>query len=493
MKTGMSVEVHTSTGSGNFGFTDIIVILICLSTAAASIYMFRCDLLRTIDSYDEEPAGVIIISTNIIQRRHADRVLWDRIFVDSPVYTGDLIRTADLSTVTVHIDANQICLEENTLIRIQDAPEKQGPFQIELQEGNLSFATGSEGSGLMLNLMGRQVQAVPGTVINAGIGEEGMVVQVNEGKAIFIEEGQSRNLDTGMMIAQDIKGVERKIPTTVVTSPRLNACYLKNSPEPLSVNFTWNCLNIEAGETLCLEIAGDRNFTKEYRIIEGLGSQTQAALGVGLWYWQLVYDNVILSAGQITVVDASGPELQSPAMNSVFRYQNDLPQLRFQWSEKPEASHYIIELAPAKADGITTDFNNPQIRRQSVATSLIQSNLGPGIWYWRVQPVFPSAYHDLAHDADYSAVGSFRIEQSNDPHAPALELPVAAIVNERDSADIQVIAGKNYTVQTGDTLGQIASQAYKLASNWKIIAEANDLSNPDLIFPCQVLYLPPVE
>ena len=52
---------------------------------------------------------------------------------------------------------------------------------------------------------------------------------------------------------------------------------------------------------------------------------------------------------------------------------------------------------------------------------------------------------------------------------------------------------QTYTVRKGDTLSAIARQRYGKASHWHAIFEANrdQISDPDLIRPGQVLKLPP--
>jgi len=51
---------------------------------------------------------------------------------------------------------------------------------------------------------------------------------------------------------------------------------------------------------------------------------------------------------------------------------------------------------------------------------------------------------------------------------------------------------QTYTVAKGDSLSKIAKKFYGNASKWKVIFEANgdQLSNPDLIKPGQVLKIP---
>jgi nucleoid-associated protein YgaU len=128
------------------------------------------------------------------------------------------------------------------------------------------------------------------------------------------------------------------------------------------------------------------------------------------------------------------------------------------------------------------------MRKESSSAAPIQSELESGTWYWRVHPVFSSLYQGAAA---YSAAAAFQIEQSSDPEAPALELPDP--VPTRESAPIGNIpvAGENYIVQPGDTLSQIARQAYYRASYWRVIAEANELADPNTIKVNQILFLPP--
>ena len=51
---------------------------------------------------------------------------------------------------------------------------------------------------------------------------------------------------------------------------------------------------------------------------------------------------------------------------------------------------------------------------------------------------------------------------------------------------------ETYTVQKGDSLSKIAQRRYGEAGKWKIIYEANkdNIKNPDLIHPGQVLKIP---
>ena len=493
-----------------FRFVDIFVVVFFVSTAFAGLYLFQQDLMQTFDARDVEPAGTITIRNNIIQRRHEDRVLWERIFVSSSVYPGDLIRAADLSSATIDIADNEIFLSENTLIRIQSAMGGMGTFQVELREGNISVASGAESSGIMLNLFGSYVQALSGSVLNATADEEGISIQVNEGTAEFIQEGQAREITEGSMIAFDTEGVEKALPAAIVTRPVPNARYLKNSAERLVINFEWTRTNLEPEENLRLEISSDFNFRRTLQAIDTAETSAQIGFNAGQWYWRLMYEGSVIRRGWVTVIDASGPALSSPATGTVFRYSDNPPQLRFQWAERQEVSRYLVEISN------TQDFTVP-VTRQVTSTSLIISDLGQGTWYWRVKPVFSSNY---IGDSSYSQIASFTIERTNDKSAPAIVIPASSIervraINEQiarnSAAEAQaairpepiVVVGAagqpvnnihstnvHYTIRPGDTLGRIARQFYGDPMLWTRIIAANNIQNPDLIYPGQVFLIP---
>lgn len=56
------------------------------------------------------------------------------------------------------------------------------------------------------------------------------------------------------------------------------------------------------------------------------------------------------------------------------------------------------------------------------------------------------------------------------------------------------IQGENYTVQNGDTLRSIASQAYGLGENWPLIRDANQFTTKtdslESVNEGEVLYIP---
>jgi hypothetical protein len=185
---GMSEKAQENS-SRKFRPLDFLIILLCLFGAVCGVILFKLDLFPSIISKDENPMGTILISKNIVQRRMANRTRWDKFVVYSPLYSGDQIRTADLSNATLYIERNSIDLNEKTVIRIQRSPKEEDSIIIYLDEGNLVLSTVAGGGNIALNLMGRQVEAGPNTVLNASVGKDGAVVQVSEGTATLTGNG----------------------------------------------------------------------------------------------------------------------------------------------------------------------------------------------------------------------------------------------------------------------------------------------------------------
>jgi hypothetical protein len=359
--------------------------------------------MQTFRLHNVEPVGTVIVRRNTVQRRLGDRVVWDRLSRESPVYIGDLIRVADHSFATLDIRAASIDLEQNTLVRIMLSPDGKS-IRLVLREGFFTFNAPEGSAPFIIESNGRQVITSGTTVLNARADEEGRLsIQINSGVVQFVDEnGRMREIASGNILVIDEAGVEQNVSAVVVTYPAPNVRYLNNKNELFPVDFSWNRINIDPDVSLRMEIGWDRNFSRVMGIFDHLQNEAQINLDNGLWYWRISLEDLILSTGSITIADGSGPQLISPAINSYFRYHREMPLINFQWENVPQAVSYVLEISTAP------DFSNPQIRRQSSATSLIEPILAEGLWFWRVMPVFPSIFEGYA---SFSQASFFTTEQ----------------------------------------------------------------------------------
>ncbi len=71
-----------------------------------------------------------------------------------------------------------------------------------------------------------------------------------------------------------------------------------------------------------------------------------------------------------------------------------------------------------------------------------------------------------------------------------LTIPKTEVRKPQIKSEGEVIRDKNYSVQKGDSLWKISVRAYQDGYRWTEIAKANNLAEPNLIHPGNVLTLP---
>jgi hypothetical protein len=280
---------------GKLNAADGAVVLICLLGAFFSFWFFWKDLNRALNR-NQEPTGIITFKKGGAQRRLGDRVLWDRLRQESPIYDGDYIRTAALSDATVTFKdgrKKKFSLSENSLIQLRTVEGRQ---VIDLAEGDISM----ENSGpepLILVSGGRQVEL--SGIVKARAGEDGSFeLAVLEGQAV-ISNGEERIVqDAGQVFAVDPEGLRVERPRVVMILPRPDEEF--TSPgEKLEVDFSWAPINFSGTEHTRLEIAEDRRFARPLESLETEGPGASVELPPGTYWWR-------------AYVSASGPEGASP-------------------------------------------------------------------------------------------------------------------------------------------------------------------------------------
>jgi len=401
----------TSKDSGNKSgrALDVFVVILCILGVVGSLYLFQRDLFM---SYNLQlsPAGLVKVKYNTVQRRHSDRVIWDRLFKESPVYAGDLIRIAKLSGATLDIERNEIDLDEYTLIRIIKNGDS---FQIDLLSGNVNINSGVDANILLLSYADVVIETVPGTALSASNVDERMLLKVTEGTASYSINGQIQEIAAPAFFQLDPR-VEEPPPMVVVTQPKAGARYLKTGTGTANVNFLWKKFNMRPSALLRLEISQDRNFSANVRTINNLDSSAAIPMNSGVWYWRLSHNDAVFETGRFTVTEAAKPQLLNPEMNGKFRYRTLKPEINFRWTDVEETDSYIVQISDS------SNFNNPQIETEVQGTSFLAPELEMGTWYWRVQPVYSNV---VQGNSVFSDAAVFHIDHYNALEELELNLP----------------------------------------------------------------------
>ena len=414
--------------------SDIIVFLICIIGIFVCLFLFYRDLNTSLSRFAETPIATISFKYKAAQRRIENRVVWDRLKQNSPVYEGDLIRTADLSNATVHFldTPAEITLDENSIIQIYAG-------RVDFTEGNLTVSSANSNTGIIIASGGKTLSVSADSVVNLKTNPSGTVnLQVFEGSALIDSEDGPVEATAGhaVRLGDSAEPVPQSMTAPLTPYPQIK--YLTS--ENAGVRFSWNAVNYSAGEITRLEIAQDKNFTRTASVYDVEASEITVPLTQGTWWWR-VYparqsdtDGAELAASnasslKLSVVASYPPALIAPVQDAVFSYRTKLPEVRLTWTETAEAAGYVVEVSQ------DASFASTRIQTQTGGTSFLCVNLTEGTWYWRVRPVFVGNY---AGSVNGSQTAAFSISRKTELQPPALIYPAdGAIFNvgtERQSS-----------------------------------------------------------
>ncbi|MDR2964883.1 MAG: hypothetical protein LBU88_03810 [Treponema sp.] len=419
-------------------FADILIIIFCTAGSVLCVFFFWGDLNITLYRLDEQPVGTITFRYNTAQRRFVDRVIWDRLRNESPVYNGDFIRTANMSEASItFVHGDVVDLLSNTLIQI--FADTEGSI-VDFSGGGINVNTVS-GSGMVILSGDRHLAVDSGAAVRLTTLTEGSLdLDVMEGTAVFENAGEALVIEAGSGVFLNAAGETQPVPRAVAVSPSAGARFLNQSVQALPVDFIWNKVNYAVDTHTRLEVASDRSFNS-IRFAEATSADRfDVALPEGIWFWRLYpvageaqRQSEEIPYSRITVVHSPLPRLISPAERQVFNYRSRFPSVRFVWASSPDVSQYILEVA-----------NNPSITNPTLTlqvrsgagdqASVVSSALGEGTWYWRVTPVY--SRNAVVNISTSNEVRSFVIERD------AVALPAPVLTAPADGALINIETGR---------------------------------------------------
>ncbi len=469
----------------------VITIFICLIGAFISSALFYKGFFRALTKLNEEPIATITFKYKTAQRKFLERVVWDRLRQNSPVYNGDTIHTENLAEATVYfIDGNVMNLSENTMAQVFLSEDQL--LTAELTDGYATVDAGEAGAGVVLVADGMEIALEAGSSVGAGIeskskssgvvGESslekeevqketedkrGFSVQVLKGNAVVqSEDGTKVDVVEGQGIAFDKQG--QSLPVLVVTNPLPNSKILSTTQEKVLVPFRWNFgeTKISENQKVYLTVAIDKDF-ENVVVFEDITNQneTQIQLDAEKYFWKVsVVENVtnekVLTSqsGKLQIIKSLKPNQIVPAENASFSYRSRIPSIRFMWDEANQATSYKVEIAT------NPSMENPIVEQRTNLTSLIISTLDFGNYYWRVTPYY--TINNLGF-ANPSEVKSFSVERKSVLKKPSLYVPL-----------------DNGIVNTDEEIGSIAfswKRESEAESYIVKIANNSELKNPFII------------
>lgn len=408
---------------------------------------------------NEQPIATITFKYKTAQRKFLDRVVWDRLRQDSPVYNGDTIHTAALSEATIWFnDGNVMELMENTMAQVFLRDDNTA--SVELEDGYATVDSSDSENGLTLSSNGMQVAVKSGSSLSAGSSsQESLSVQVlkgnasiqsSDGTAMALRQGEELNLASNGAAAIPSR------PALSVYAPLRNEKIMYHEQGAKDVTFRWNN---DIQNTL-LKISNDKDFKDVLYSLSSEGlTETQIKLNAGTYYWQLdgsdkdmsvqqAENEGLIKSGKIQVIQSLPPNPIAPAQNYSYGYRTRNPAVRLIWTESPYATTYKLEISK------NSSMTNPVIEQRTSTTSSIISSLGEGTYYWRVTPYYTLNKEGFAAPSE---IKSFNIERKGELSAPSLLIPGEnTIVNIEEKAKPTSFSWKieneavQYTIKIAD-------------------------------------------
>ncbi|MDR3020095.1 MAG: hypothetical protein LBU66_04250 [Treponema sp.] len=480
-------------------FADILVIIICVFGFFLCLFLFQRDLNATFLRQGKQPVGTITFRYNMAQRRFEDRLIWDRLRNDSPLYNGDIIRTADLSEATItFLNEDKINLSSNTLIQIfydEDTGSK-----IEISGGGINVNAVS--SGMVIASGNNLVTVESGSVMRlASHTNNSMNISVSEGTTVF--QGEAVTAGSGLFLneAREIIPVAQTVPV----SPQGGAQVLTQSEDGVSVDFIWNKINFTPDTLSRLEIARDRSFRQIYFSRNLNEDRLGVVIPPGTWYWRL-YPTALsatLSAtdtpttarltarqpaqeipySRIVVAYTHVPVLVSPRENQEITYQSSA-SVRFLWTVSPQAVSYNLQAAdnPSMQNPVLNVSVNS--RADGDQLSILSTSLKEGTWFWRITPVYS---RDFQGEATPSVVQSFVLK--HEPPAPQV-IPAVAVTEGATTAITTVEAAAS--VAPLSVLSALQNEvASRISQRRETRARRRETAARDIFSSANVAAVPP--
>lgn len=367
---------------------NILVSLICISIAAGSIYFFWKDVNKTTVRKDGKQIATITFKYKIAQRKFNDRVVWERLQNNSPLYNGDTVRTADLAQASIHFFNDiDIDVSENTMLQI--FLNEDGKLNVSVDDGNVELDTSAANSGIMVEMKGGvKVDVESGSKMLASSTTSGNngTIQVISGKAsVKNEAGNVQPVKKGESVKVEEGGKISKKPVTVTSIPAVHKIIQFEEKKPSQVQLEWSVPEEKEEETVIIKTSKTKDFESVDKVLT-VKKITSAVIPAehGVTYWRVYTqeDENSFAEGKITVDNVEKVQALAPQNGEKFMYRGVRPSVNFAWNGNDFVSKYKLEVAK------DSSFKNVVLKEEIESKSYSLSGLEDGDYYWRISPYY---------------------------------------------------------------------------------------------------------
>lgn len=372
---------------------NLLYLVVCGAVCSISLNLFWVDLNSTSSRSDLTKIADITYKNNVVQRKYADRVVWERLQQNSPLYDADTIRTSLAAQATITLSGGaSIEVDELTMLQINKS--KDGVIDISVGGGNITVDTtkvddSKQKAGALLSLSmedGSKVNLEKGSRITAEKDEQTGKnnFQIEAGNAsVKNKDGKIEKVDAGQSVQIEKDGsISHKAINVLSISSDLKL-YKYEDEKTKSVPLEWTVSSEYKDKDVIVETSYDKNFEKIEKSYKTTGSgSVDVENSEGKLYWRVYSPEAQKDAvhGKITVQEFSELKLISPVNNSSIITTDKKNGISFSWNGDKLADSYRIEI-----------FNSPKAEKPLVSeivreTGFVYDGLPEGTYFWRVIP-----------------------------------------------------------------------------------------------------------
>lgn len=365
---------------------NTLIVLLFLSLSGASLWLFYKDLTASSTRSDKDQIATVTFKHKIAQRKYNDRVIWERLNQDSPLYSGDTIHTANLAQADIGCQNNAaISIFENTMLQI--FLDKDGNLRVSVGSGNIQVDATNATSDVVLQMEGASLN-VRGAKLNA---QEG-IISVLQGSAELdgqnFTAGQSaRVLENGGVARMPITVTSLAPFQTILLFADAGGAAIPSDAVSQSVLLEW--APVQSAKNIIVETSAQKDFSvvKDSFTVSGK-NKVELPAAEGALFWRVYFEDEPQNAaqGKINFEEVPAVQARFPQDSGVFSNYKQPAQINLVWSGNDYAQKYKVELSKDAA------FTQVELLQETNSQNLALGALPQGEYFWRVTPCYPDGY-----------------------------------------------------------------------------------------------------
>ncbi len=362
-----------------------LALVVSASCFAATVIWFESGKTAT-DRGDRAPIARLNESTNDVQRKPLQRVIWESVSKNDDLFPGEAIRTTDNADAKIRLNESGtiIHLEPNSLVVLE---ENEFGLSLDFLQGNMFVSsTGTtEGEGLTLKTGSGEVK-LNSADMSLSKSRDGTVdMAVFKGQAELQQDGKKLSLDKDKSASFSDQGMSVDKDRVQIVWPAAGETVLLNlmDGEKLEVIFK----PLPKGYTVSAEWGNSRsNLKASGASASGESGKIAFSGKSGKWFVKLTAkaeDSALPPLASnivpLTIDPKSPPSLVEPKADMPVIKENKEEPVAFRWLNRHTLESQILEIAT------DAQFKNVKTKQTLGGdANEFTTVIGDGNYFWRV-------------------------------------------------------------------------------------------------------------